>query len=390
VKWLYIFNAFWLLEFIINFGHFIVTYTVCLWYFVEIEEDDDDGDNSSAVKDAFGDVGRPVSGIRVHGIDNVEGGERPGRVELVNGAKVLVVPIGKRGPDGRDFLPGQRRACRKEMACGSILQGVCVGIYYHFGSIAMGSLIVTFTRPMRWISHMIKALLGNADERGSIDEDDRSPGGIISAGFGLLSGLIDNLFGGFSKNAYAEIVLSSSDFWTASNDSLDFVAEAGGVVAFLHGGTALYEMIGVVMISTICGCVSFLTLTKTSMYRDMDSPHYVDEPWMMTVLATAVSCMIAFGFMSLFNVTADTLLYAFAWSRRHHSEDITKYCPYTLRDLVADEMDDQPEEVQLQARSKSKLTRFQHAATRYANHVKNTMTTTSAEQKPLLSTGFQR
>jgi len=201
---------------------------------------------------------------------------------------------------------------------------------------------------------------------------------------------IDNLFGGFSKNAYAEIVLSSSDFWTAANDSLDFVAEAGGVVAFLHGGTALYEMIGVVMISTICGCTAFLTLTKASMYRDMDSPHYVDEPWMMTMLATILSCMIAFGFMSLFNVTADTLLYTFAWSRRHHCDDIADYCPYSLRDLVADEMDDQPEEVQLQARSKSKLTRFQHAATRYASHVKNTMTATSAEQKPLLSTGFQR
>jgi len=356
---------------------------------VKIEEpDSDDEQNSQAVKNAFGNIGKPVAGVKVLGIDNVEGGERPGRVEMVNGAKVLVVPIGKRGPDGRDFLPSQRRTCIKDMECGSILRGAIIGLYYHLGSIAMGTLVVTLTRPFRWISHVIKALLGKADERGSLDDDDGSPGGIITAGFGLLSGLIDNIFGGFSKNAYAEVILSTSDFWTAANDSLDFVAEAGGVVAFLHGGTALYEMIGVAMISTICGVLSFVTLTHVEAFRDDHSAYFVDEPWMMAVLATALSCMIAFGFMSLFNVTADTLLYAFAWSRRHHCKDIEDYCPYSLRDLVADEMDDAPEEIQLQARSKNKLTRFQHAASRYASNVMSTMNTkgaTSAEQKPFLS-----
>lgn len=384
---LYAISALWVLETIIAFGHFVVSYAVCLWYFTEIEEVKNQQGHSPLYEEAYAGNLKRVDNVRVHGIDNVEGGERSGYIERGPGGNVLVVPIGRRGPGGRDFIEGGDKMDRKEMRCGSALQGLNVGLFYHAGSLALGAIIVTATRPLRCISHSIKALLGKADEQSHFDTEDRSPSGILLKGLSLLSTLLDAVFGGYSKNAYAEMVLSSSSFFQAAHDSLDFLAEAGGVVAFLHGSTALYEMIGVGCTALVCGGLTFLLLTGIPIFQEQSSGWFVSDPWTMTVLASGISCIISFGFMSLFNVTADTLLYVFAWSRKHHSKDIEKYCPHALKQLVGEELDDEPEHLQLQARSKSKMSRFHHAATRYAGTVMGSMRGQGAEQRPLLPMG---
>merc|ERR1711920_1026204 len=145
------------------------------------------------------------------------------------------------------------------------------------------------------------------------------------------SGVIDQLVGGYSKNAYVDIVLSSTTFCKAASDAFAFIVEAGGIVAFLHGSTALYEMFGVGCIALICSGLTFICLTEIPCFGDNDGSWYVSDPWMMTLVSAGISTVVAFGFMSLFNITADTLLYVFAWSRKYHRDDIEKYCPSSLK-----------------------------------------------------------
>merc|ERR1712024_224584 len=92
----------------------------------------------------------------------------------------------------------------------------------------------------------------NSYEHSHFEDEDKSPFGLFFGGCSLLSGVIDNLVGGYSKNAYVDIALSSTNFCTAASDAFDFIVEAGGIVAFLHGSTVLYEVIGIVCISLIC------------------------------------------------------------------------------------------------------------------------------------------
>jgi len=392
----YVFCAIWLLEVAIALGHFVVSYCVCLWYFVEIEEESDDEELTTPFQQAYQGKGlKHVQGIRVAGVDKVAG-ERHGFIEKGKAGKVLVVPIGKAGPGGNDFIPQDDKVAKKEMECGAAVRGLSVAIFFHLGSLAMGAFLVTLTRPFRVISQTIKAFMGKADKRASFDEEDTSPAGVVMAGCGLLSGLLEQIFGGFSKNAYVDIVLSSSDFNQAARDAFDFISEAGGVVAFLHGSTALYEMIGVICITAICGGLSFLLLTQISLFNEPEGSWYVSDPAAMTMVASGISAVISFGFMSLFNVTADTLLYVFAWSRHHMGsrEELEKYCPYSLKYLVEDEMDAGPAAALVPAGKRNKMTRFAHATQKYAGTVLSTVRGNpggriagTAEQESLLPVG---
>eukprot|EP00416_Gambierdiscus_australes_P003334 CAMPEP_0171141260 /NCGR_PEP_ID=MMETSP0766_2-20121228/140333_1 /TAXON_ID=439317 /ORGANISM="Gambierdiscus australes, Strain CAWD 149" /LENGTH=739 /DNA_ID=CAMNT_0011604983 /DNA_START=84 /DNA_END=2303 /DNA_ORIENTATION=+ len=381
----YMLAAFWVLEFVVAIGHFTVSYAVCLWYFTEIEEVDSEKGASRLYQDASTGHLKRIPKVRVHGVDSVPGGERAGFVEKGPRGDVLVVPIGKKGPYGMDFIEASH-IDKKEMKCGATLQGFNVGLLFHTGSLALGAVIVTLTRPCRWVSHTIKGLLGKAEEQAQTFHEDRTPSNMALAGFSLLSTLLDGLFGGYSKNAYTEMVLSSSTFFSSAHDCLDFLNEVGGVVAFLHGSTALYEMIGVVCIAMICGGLAFCLL-QISAFQDQNSGWFVSNPWMMTVLASGMASLISFSFMSLFNVTADTLLYVFAWSRKHHSKNIEKYCPHSLKQMVGQELVDVPEQSHLRARSKGGMKRLQHAAKRYAGTIMSTMKGQGAEQRPLLLQG---
>jgi hypothetical protein len=182
------------------------------------------------------------------------------------------------------------------------------------------------------------------------------------------------------------MVLSSSPFFKAAHECVDFLTEAGGVVTFLHGSTAIYEMAGVLCISGICGTTAFLIL-QVPCFQDPQNAWFVHNPWEMTVLSTGISSFIAFSYMSLFNITADALLYVFAWSRKHHAKDIHKYCPYSLKELVGEELDDQTEDAHLKARARKSIHSLNKAANDYAGTLKPSMRGHQAEQRPLLPTG---
>jgi len=296
----------------------------------------------------------------------------------------LVVPLGRRGPGGRDFIYNRDKIDKKEMRCSDVMHGLTVGLHFHAGSLALASIVITLVRPIRWFAHMVKALLGKADEPAN-EEDEQSIGHMISAGCHLMVGLLNNFFGGYSKLAYVEMVLSSSPFFRAAHDSVEALTEAGGVVTLLHGSTGMYEMAGVLCISGICGSVAFLSL-QLPFFQDPKNEWFIRNPWEMTVLSTGISSAIAFGYMSLFNITADALLYVFAWSRKHHAKDIEKFCPYLLKELVGEELDDQPEDQHLQARARKSINRLNKAATDYAGTLMGSMRGHQAEQRPLLPT----
>jgi len=198
---------------------------------------------------------------------------------------------------------------------------------------------------------------------------------------------LDEVFGRFSKNMYVDIVLRSTNFWDASNDAYDFIADAGGAVALLHGGTSNYEVIGVVVITAICGIATHLVLTKVSVFSEPDAKYYVSDPAIMTLFAAALSCSIASAFMSLFNMAADSLLYTFAWSRKNHGgDDLRKFCPTALLHIVSKELEEAPQ-LALQPHPRNKMTRFSHAASRYKDTVMATMSAGrgGSEERPLLA-----
>merc|ERR1719277_722088 len=105
---------------------------------------------------------------------------------------------------------------------------------------------------------------------------------------------------------------------------------------------------------------------------------------MITFMATVLSAMIASAFMSVFNITANTLLFVFAWSRKNYPDKVKEFCPTPLLHIVGGEIEEEPATA-LQPQ-KSKMSRFTHAASRYKDVVMASMQggRGGAEERPLL------
>lgn len=151
---------------------------------------------------------------------------------------------------------------------------------------------------------------------------------------------MDAIFGGWTKNTWTEIVLSASDFQEAAEHALDFMAEAGGTVAYLHGACFVYEVFGTLCITLLCVLAFVISATRIHIFADPSSDWYIPSLYWGTLFAAIISGVTSFLFMQVFSHTADTLLYVFAWNRELMKADpdfsTSKYAPGSIRDMMPD------------------------------------------------------
>eukprot|EP00442_Polarella_glacialis_P017568 CAMPEP_0115126214 /NCGR_PEP_ID=MMETSP0227-20121206/49573_1 /TAXON_ID=89957 /ORGANISM="Polarella glacialis, Strain CCMP 1383" /LENGTH=809 /DNA_ID=CAMNT_0002529871 /DNA_START=72 /DNA_END=2501 /DNA_ORIENTATION=- len=398
----------WIFEISIAAGQYVITYMVCTWFFVETKKVANTAKGSQPFQAAYKGQGKKVSGVRVHGVDSVMGGERGGYIEqdVTRGSgHVLVVPLGIRHPDGKDYLAGVAQIEKKTHPIAACTEALVTVTFHHLGSLCLAAPQVFITRPFRASSNIIKFLMTpSADKFTRANEEDlQTLPGLFNAAGGLITGFISHWMGGISRDAYVDIVLQGSDWATASSDVAEFIGKIGGVVAFLHGSTSIYEMIAVFFIVTLTSGIGLICMTQITAFSDTASPMYVQNPFASSCFSIVISLMISFMYMSLFNNTADTLLYTFAWARKRaaQEEDFpelynpkTGCCPEALLALLSKEADEPPQQA-FTANTGSQLTRFNHAHKKFAGATYAFATGKgdqlpaswggTAEQKPLLS-----
>eukprot|EP00928_Gymnodinium_smaydae_P096370 TRINITY_DN849_c1_g1_i1.p1 TRINITY_DN849_c1_g1~~TRINITY_DN849_c1_g1_i1.p1 ORF type:complete len:792 (-),score=101.40 TRINITY_DN849_c1_g1_i1:464-2839(-) len=391
----YVFMMWWLFEVQIARYQFTVTYAVCQWYFVEPKEVPAE---NITLKTSSGP--RQVD-VRVGGVDSAPGQRQGVRVKTGNNQEVVVVGVGQKGPRNQDVVgmmptsvtykgpPGEK----KDMPSGAVCGGNDKSIMYHLGSLAWGAIIVSVTRPFRLLTTAVRALIGKSQDRKFAEEDDPSLWVTFQAMITLLVNIIENTFLGVSKNAYCAIVLGSVNFWTGAREAKVLLEDAGGSVAFLHGSTGLYELIGVALISLLCGVSTMLIFTYIPCFTDRtDASWFVEDTSAMVFASTLISGIIAYGFMSLFNITIDAMLYVFAWSRKMKISKNSRVCPMAMRTMInSSEWEADPDTVgalaQIQPRSKTMAAaHVWHSLNAMGSKAYESMRGTPTERNPLLST----
>jgi hypothetical protein len=390
----YIFMTWWLFEFQVARYQFTVTYAVCMWYYekpVTVPGQSVTMNTSSGPKQVD---------INVGGVDSAPGQRKGVRVKT-GSQEVVVAAVGGRGPRYADVIsmmpesvtykgkPGEK----KDMPSGAVCGGSDKSIIYHLGSLAQGCIIVAITRPFRLFATAVRALIGKSADRKFTEETDPSFVASFRAMLSLVVNIIESTFIGVSKNAYCAMVLGSTDFWPSAKDAKLMLEDAGGSVAFLHGSTGLYEIIAIVSISAICSVAAMISFTYISCFTDHNnSTWFVEDTESMTIAAAAISAIIAYGFMSLFNVTLDALLYVFSWSRKMKIAKNKEVCPLALRSMInPNEWDADPDSsgalAHIQPRSQTMAaTHVWHSLHASASNAYNSYRGTSTERNPLLST----
>jgi len=347
--WFYIVGIFFMLEFYIQLGHYIVAYTVCAWFFTEGH--DVAVDNNKTVQKAIGAGGGKKVEVRVAGVDP-NYGPRQGSVVMTNAGKMLVVPIGKKGP-GLGRLDMEENAFIKpDVACGSMTGGLFTGMFFHVGTIALGCPIIFVLRPFRMLSKCLSHFLHKTKEPekhwNEHESHHRPPTADARNCLSLVASALEQIFGCFGKDAFTECVLAGQDgFIACSFTSFKFLIKSGGSVAHLHGSLIMYEIFGTLFITIWCGWMTLIIQDKVDWFNDPTSKHYIEDKDASAIAGTIIAFSIAFAFMSTWAQIADVMLYCVSWNRKQLAEGemhkferneiikpVNTYCPQQLRYLL--------------------------------------------------------
>jgi hypothetical protein len=230
-------------------------------------------------------------------------------------------------------------------------EGQLVAFWHHMGSIALGSIYIAVLRPFRLFAQCVAGFL----QRSSSDPSrgpgfDTHPGTANLKGcFALFSACMDQAFGKYSKHAFTEMILSGEgDFVACAQNSFDFLVKCGGSLAYLHGAMLMYEFMGCMSITLLTGWIVMICQDKFDYFNDLSSGGYIEDKTMSTVACCVVAFCVTFAYMSLWNQTADVLLYCVGWNRKmnhlgHEANDHhhclaapVAWCPQALRYLIPD------------------------------------------------------
>jgi hypothetical protein len=128
----------------------------------------------------------------------------------------------------------------------------------------------------------------------------------------------------YSKNAYADVIIRSQHFLPAAERSFSILRKYKPCEDSVWK-CGVVNVIGVTSIGTVCSFFTYVMLVTIGWYNDPASDSYIDDPLAVVVLAFLLCSNIAYGFMMLFDHTADMLLYCYAHSRSLVRGDVNKH-----------------------------------------------------------------
>jgi len=340
--WYYLAGVLFLLEFYIQFGHYVVAYAVTSWYFTKGTAQIIDQNKALAKANLAG----KKTQVRVAGVDG-NAGPRDGHIIETAGGKMLVVPVGKKGPGlGRNDAV-ETMFIKSTVPFGAILSGSATAFIFHIGSLAVGAPVIFIFRPFRMVSQTVSGFLKKTENAAGDHKPDKHTSAVKQC-LSLVSACLEQIFGKYSKNAFTEMVLNGEDgFFGCSEAAFEFMEASGGSIAHLHGAMLLYEMFGCGCITLFCGWITMILLHALPMFSVETNPYYIEDKLTAVIASMVVAFCVAWAWMSLWNQTADVLLYCTAWNRRQehlghenkvpHAEILegcSEFCPQGMRNIL--------------------------------------------------------
>jgi len=240
------------------------------------------------------------------------------------------------------FTP--KEGSKKKLKGSPLPGGVKEAILYHWGSIVYGAFWIPTWRPLRLLYWMTSALV---PEQGSNTALGKVLGCVETATCGCF--FLKDCCGAkefakekvesneaMIKDGFSDIVIRANDFGAGSEKAHMLLEHSHKVVQYMYrdSGQTTLCILGVTGIATVCSWVSFMILNFAPIYLEESSSLYISNPGLVIFLSWVLGAYIAFGFMSAWDHTADTLLYCYAWNRKFSRTSVEKYIPESVRAIV--------------------------------------------------------
>lgn len=214
----------------------------------------------------------------------------------------------------------------------TLITGYCVAWMYHMGSLAYGSFIIAVTRLVRLVlSQIVKQAKGDGNQALAC----------VAAALGCCVYCFQKCMEFINKNAYMDIAVNSNNFCTAAYNAFWFIVKSMPEIATLNGACWIFMVAGVGGITGGCCYVTFMAVGYFDVYSNPTSAWYVSDKVMVTTFGGFVAFLVAYSFMTVFDMVADTILFCFVVEKNRrnpsHKNPISpdvQYAPEILDHLA--------------------------------------------------------
>jgi len=208
-----------------------------------------------------------------------------------------------------------------------ILRGGTVLVFYHLGSIAVGSFLVALLQFIRLILGYI-AKQAKAGGNAAAECAAKACMCCISC--------FEQVVKFLNKNAYMAVAVNSDNFCEAAKEAFQFLMGEAGAVAILNGSCFVFQLCGVGVITGGGSALTYIMVTNIEMFSDPTRKHYVTDATLCAGVGGVISFLVAVSFMIVFDMVADTMLFCFAQDKKRNGDNCdTQFAPQALNDLIA-------------------------------------------------------
>uniref|UniRef100_A0A7S2J204 Choline transporter-like protein n=1 Tax=Alexandrium andersonii TaxID=327968 RepID=A0A7S2J204_9DINO len=189
----------------------------------------------------------------------------------------------------------------KDVGCCTVWDGLFIGVVFHSGSLACGSLLIILLKPLKWLAVCANFAWREASATGNE---------VITCIMSCCSKTAQCWKATLSfvnKNAYIDMVVTSHSFCDSAKNARQMIMSLGGSVAALNGATDLLATFGTAIIVMATAYV----ISARGALSEEDSSIRVTDPVAVMAVSMLVALRVASCFMSIFDVASDTLLYCY-------------------------------------------------------------------------------
>jgi len=210
------------------------------------------------------------------------------------------------------FTPYTKNSCAGRSKWGlptfAILRGFTVGLCFHLGTLAFGSILIAFVRVIRMGFAYLEKL--SSDTGNCI-------GVCISKVLFCCLYCFESCLEFVNKNAYMDVALHSSSFCVGAQRATAVMTNEITALGALTGACWTFQLGGLGAITGLGALLTGLMVRHIDAYSQPTSEYYVQDPVFLTIAAAVISFIVALTFMRGFDTVSCTILYCFATEKHH-------------------------------------------------------------------------
>lgn len=175
-----------------------------------------------------------------------------------------------------------------------------VALTQNFGSLAAGSLIISWARPFRVIMNVVTAMANDSSAIGKMFNVVCFPCVACHRA----------TFRPLHKNAYMDVALNSNSFCTSAGHALDVITYQRKNFAALRTAATLIKVSGLGLIIGVAFFVTEVRINMSSSYTTEGGRYYLAYPMLVCCFSTFVSVLASLPIFLLVSDVSDSILFA--------------------------------------------------------------------------------